>query len=217
MIESELYLHLMKKGQIKKTENFPVIQETTLGWIVAGRLPSTDENENPPKITSLFINSELNIQKQLKQFWELEEIKTTPRTKEERMCEQHFLENLKRNQDGRFIVRLPRRQNHTPLGDSFDNAHRRFLLLERKLNNTNLKEDYSNFMKEYLELDHMQVIKQPTRKDALTCNDAFERPYHTIYHITQYSNKPVVPPNYESYSMPQLRLTMEYPLTTRSW
>ncbi|XP_075211192.1 uncharacterized protein LOC142318507 [Lycorma delicatula] len=183
LIGSELYLHLMKKGQIKKTENFPVIQETTLGWIVAGKLPSTDENENPPKITSLFINSELNIQNQLKQFWELEEIKTTPRTKEESMCEQHFLENLKRNQDGRFIVRLPRRQNHTTLGDSFDNAHCRFLLLERKLNKvTNLKEDYSNFMKRYLELDHMQVIEQPTRNDALTCNDAFERPYYLPHH-----------------------------------
>ena len=46
----------------------------------------------------------------------------------------HFRETHTRSPDGRFIVALPKRPGVKPLGESWSQAIRRFLSLERSLN-----------------------------------------------------------------------------------
>ncbi|KAH9634983.1 hypothetical protein HF086_004756, partial [Spodoptera exigua] len=89
-------------------------------------------------------------------FWEIEELnlKINIGTPEERLCESHFQENVKRLSNGRFSVKMPLKEiPEEALGDSFYLAKKRFLSLENKLNkNPNLKEQYFNFIKEYRDL-----------------------------------------------------------------
>lgn len=77
----------------------------------------------------------------------------------ETLCEEHFLATYKRDDDGRFSLKLPFIADATEIGHSREIATTRFLSLERKLNKNNeLKLQYSNFLKEYLHLNHMEMI-----------------------------------------------------------
>ncbi|CAI6358709.1 unnamed protein product [Macrosiphum euphorbiae] len=91
-------------------------------------------------------------------FWSLEEVKFNELyTIEECECKQRFLKNIKRDDDGRFIVALPFKVAHK-LGNSYDRGLRRFMSLERRFQaNKNLKSGYVKFMNEYIELGHMLI------------------------------------------------------------
>lgn len=179
LIGAELYLHLLKKGQVSMGENYPALQETRLGWILSGKLPLQVTNEQHP-VTSLFVQGSISVQQQLQKFWELEEINTTPCTKEERDCERHFTENFQRDTDGRFIVRLPKRSDSSSLGDSLNNAERRFHLLEKRLKrNSNFQCEYSKFMDEYLLLNHMQHIPHSLAMNSVS--QSYYLPHHAVF------------------------------------
>jgi len=65
-------------------------------------------------------------------FWRLEEVKSDELyTIEERACKQHFLKNVQRDDDGRFIVALSFKGT-LKLGNSYNRALRRFMSLERR-------------------------------------------------------------------------------------
>ncbi|XP_070072135.1 uncharacterized protein [Drosophila takahashii] len=80
-------------------------------------------------------------------------------SKEELECEDHLIKNFYRLPSGAYSVRLPLKQHGKALRDSYTQAHRRFLNLERKLQrNPHLKRQYVAFIKEYLELNHMSRV-----------------------------------------------------------
>ncbi|GJQ80495.1 hypothetical protein Trydic_g5788 [Trypoxylus dichotomus] len=103
--------------------------------------------------------SELN--RNISKFWEIE---TIPErhifSSEENRCEQHFHATAQRDTSGRFVVSLPFKENVNSLGASYDQALKRFYSLEKRLNkNPPLKQEYGEFIKEYLELGHMRKAK----------------------------------------------------------
>lgn len=52
------------------------------------------------------------MNKQIERFWKQEELPETPRyTKEEKYCELHFADTIKRDDDDRFIIRLPKQSD----------------------------------------------------------------------------------------------------------
>jgi hypothetical protein len=111
----------------------------------------------------LHINNIQDVESQLQKFWEQEEVNVVHRTNEERAAEIHFIRTMIRDHTGSLIVRLPCLPNHSPLGDSYKNAEQRFLQLEKKLSkNSQLREDYTNFIREYLELGHMCPVSSET-------------------------------------------------------
>lgn len=80
-------------------------------------------------------------------------------TDDEQYCENHFIQNVERQRDGRLIVKLPLKDQKTSLGDSYEIAKRRFLNLERKLcTNPTLHQLYTEFIMEYRTLNHMEPI-----------------------------------------------------------
>lgn len=81
------------------------------------------------------------MQDQLARFWELEEITFQKSfSAEEIACEEHFENNFARNEDGRFVVALPLKDTVEKLGESYEQAKKQFLSLEKKLeSNPNLK------------------------------------------------------------------------------
>jgi len=72
----------------------------------------------------------------LRRSWEVESC-TEPiirATKEELDCEAHFVRHFVRLPAGDYYVRLPAKLNQDLLGESYQQAYRRFLPLGRKLN-----------------------------------------------------------------------------------
>lgn len=141
---------LLCVGQ-RKLDNKLVMQKTKFGWIVGGPMAAP-----APQHVKCYLSSTASLEKQLIKFWEIEEIsKKRSLSAEEEACKAHFVANTKRDENGRFIVKLPLIQKPSVLGDSRKQAERRFLTLERKLQqNKNLHREYSAFLKEYEELGH---------------------------------------------------------------
>ncbi|XP_055371970.1 uncharacterized protein LOC129605959 [Condylostylus longicornis] len=155
LLGAEMYAEFMRNGQIKIGPNLPTLQKTVFGWMVFGKMSLNDEIKPFSGIT----NEEL--EESLMKFWDIEEIKDTEKqlTKSENLCEEHFKNTFKRDHSGRFEVSLPILGDLTVLGDSRKAAFRRFLNIEEKLRkNQQLRVQYTEFMKEYEILGHMEKV-----------------------------------------------------------
>lgn len=84
-------------------------------------------------------------------------------TLEEQACENSFKQNTSRLPSGRFLVKMSLKESpEEALGDSYNIAKRRFFCLENKLvKNPNIKKQYVDFIKEYLDLGHLEEIERP--------------------------------------------------------
>ncbi|XP_071051383.1 uncharacterized protein [Onthophagus taurus] len=131
LLGCEIFYDLMKPDQLKLGKHGPILQNTKLGWIVAGPMLGKIKQKNE---TRCFLATD-NLHKQIERFWEIEniEIANSKLSKEEMECELNFR-------------------------DSFDIAKNRLISLERKLaKNSNLRQEYNNFLKEYEDLGHMTL------------------------------------------------------------
>jgi len=127
-----------------------------------------------------------DIHKQVTKFWELEEYSTKAiLSQEKRECEVQFSQTCKRDKNDRFVVSIPRKENPITLGESYNQALRRLISLEARLQRDPvLKEQYIAFLTEYENLQHMsRVTNNPApeivyymphhcviRKESLTTN-----------------------------------------------
>ncbi|XP_032294718.2 uncharacterized protein [Drosophila virilis] len=169
LIGASLFFDLLCVGQIKLAAGLPILQKTRLGWVATGGASHAGKSsfmamrsmENPDLLVDSHLQPNTQIDELIRRFWELE-CCTDPESlpnKEERDCEAHFQANFKRLSTGDYSVRLPLRLGMYPLGDSYQQAVRRFLNLERKLDrNPLLKPQYAAFIKEYLDLGHMSLV-----------------------------------------------------------
>jgi len=53
-------------------QNYPVLQDTEVRWIISGKIPLSVPEEVPRKI--FFIRNNDNLDQQLQRFWEVEEL-----------------------------------------------------------------------------------------------------------------------------------------------
>jgi len=109
LIGAKFFWDLICIGQIKTSGKHPISQKTKLVWILAE--PLTDTNQSSVKVNSLHAIGCTNEQlhNQLTQFWLVEDTRELPHnyTAEERLCEQHFLNNVRQTFEGRYVVKLP--------------------------------------------------------------------------------------------------------------
>ncbi|CAH2109068.1 unnamed protein product [Euphydryas editha] len=106
-------------------------------------------------------------------------------SKEELDCEQSFIENTTRESNGRFVVTIPLKENPNRLGGSYEQALTRILSLERRFQRDPLfKEQYCNFMNEYIALGHMSENTDP-EGDTPHCI----LPHHGVLRETSLSTK----------------------------
>lgn len=124
---------------------------------------SRRQNINKIKLNSCLLTTQKQYQSldnKIELFWKMEELSSNHNfTDEEKSCVTHFEENLDQNENGRFIVKLPFKENHRQLGNSYTSALRRFLSLEKRLiNNPEIYMKYKMFMSEYESLNHMERV-----------------------------------------------------------
>ncbi|GFU41104.1 integrase catalytic domain-containing protein [Trichonephila clavipes] len=140
-----------------------------------------------PKITDAIPVSKLNIsdlnipasiELADSNFHMPDDSKEITKSEEEIYCEEHFVSTYKRDKTGRFIVRLPIKENaETLLGYSKENAIKRLNGIWEKLNKNNTMGTlYKEFMNEYELLGHMEEIKNETL-DKIN----YYIPHHSVY------------------------------------
>lgn len=129
LLGANVFFETLKSNRIKLGRRSPILQETEFGYVVAGDVCISD---NSPKRCLLTMN--MDIHKQLERFWTVEDNYTNKQihSKEEAECEEHFVNTVKRDHTGRFVVKLPLKNNINNLGDSYKMATTRFLSQERR-------------------------------------------------------------------------------------
>ena len=80
-------------------------------------------------------------------------------TPEELKCEEHFKATTKCRPAGRFVVKMPFKEEIGFFGDSLQQARRRLRsLIFRLERNPELDRNYKNFINEFVNLGHMEEI-----------------------------------------------------------
>ncbi|XP_047527823.1 uncharacterized protein LOC125064684 [Vanessa atalanta] len=180
LLGAEIYSQIIQEGIKRNLNGSLLAQDTAFGWIISG-VCEVDSTSNIHSHT-IVMHSYLEVDNMLKRFWELEaEPPVTKRmlTDDEIKCEKLFKETTKRDGDGRFIVRLPFRMANPDCmhGEFRKIAEKRLRNLEFKLQKNNkLKEDYTQVIREYLNLNHMVKV---TDKDKFK-KTAIYLPHHAV-------------------------------------
>lgn len=163
LIGADILMQIIKPAKYSLGENMPYALDTEFGFIIIGKasIICTNSYEHcDSNVTTLFTVHEDPLHKLITQFWQVEQPPDvqhlTPDIVE---CENHFQETHSRCPvTGKYVVRLPFKQNPELLGDSSNIAKRRFLALENKLNSQpEFKRLYCDFMNDYLNEGHMEL------------------------------------------------------------
>ena len=178
LLGSHVFWEIICVGQVQLGKGLPIMHKTLLGWVIAGNLNFKQMQSN----TSIsFLNiqhNNLQLDEQLTKFWQLEEVNCeSPLSINDKYCESHFLENTRRDENGRFIVSIPLKTNIHNLGNSRQAALNRFFSLEKRLvKNNNLRNEYVKFMIEYEALGHMTLIDDSYDNDKTV----YYLPHHAV-------------------------------------
>lgn len=161
LLGAEVFFDVISSNQIRLGHSKPILQDSKLGWLVAGPLYS----HHHKKHNVVHCNFTKEISDSLTKFWSLEEVPFSELTMspEDEFCEQHFIENTKRLDNGRFCVKMPFKEPpEQALGSSYMMAEKRFLNLEKKLDKyPDHKAQYANFIKEYGQMGHLSKVDKP--------------------------------------------------------
>ncbi|XP_055527495.1 uncharacterized protein LOC129720100 [Wyeomyia smithii] len=175
VLGAEIFFDLFKvAGRIPLGEDLPVLVNFVFGWVMSGK--STLNRRTAP-VTANFATTH-NLQALMEKFWSIEEDDTDPcYSVEEAACEEHFRQTVTRNADGRYVVRLPLKQDIlSKLNDNRRSALHRFHQLEARLvRNPDLQHQYRAFVEEYHALGHMQRVSD------------YEDPPTPCYHLPHHA------------------------------
>lgn len=152
-----------------------VAQDTLLGFVIFGETKDYGFNDQCFQVS--VDASCANLDRLLLEHWNADEI-PEPRklTPEEKAAEQCFVETYSRDENGRYMVTIPRKVNPPNLGNSERAARACFHSIERKMNsNPRLKQLYKTFFDDYLISGHM--VEVPPADAHI---DAYYMPHHPI-------------------------------------
>ncbi|XP_011858578.1 PREDICTED: uncharacterized protein LOC105556116 [Vollenhovia emeryi] len=194
LIGAEFFFDLMEPGKIELEKGQLILQNTKLGWIVAGVMPSIALGNltcNRGTVSSLTcsLKSSEALSESLEKFWKLENYDVPDArvlSMDEKKCEQHFEQTTTRASDGRFIVRLPFRDKDLPIGSNRKIALRRLNHVERAFKgNLTYRDRYTPFMFEYVKLGHMSIVSDPVSDPE----NIVYLPHHGVFKESSTSTK----------------------------
>ena len=105
-----------------------------LKLILAGSANASTSQQKGQQVVTHHVMHK-SIDDLIRLFWETEDGPTGKMslTPEEKFVVEHFQSNHSRDEDGRFIVPLPRKSDSPTLGESRSQAVKRFITLERSI------------------------------------------------------------------------------------
>ncbi|XP_069358466.1 uncharacterized protein [Maniola hyperantus] len=162
LLGAEVYGEVLLNDMIKHPQGNLIAQNTILGWVISGRA-THDTTSARREIASMHIK--IREDEFLRKFWDRENEPNSLEkklTEEELKCEELYEKTTTRNEDGRFVVKLPFKDEEprSQYGQTKEIATRKLLSLEKRLlKDEKLYIEYQNVMQEYLTLNHMSPIK----------------------------------------------------------
>ena len=140
------------------------LTNTIFGWTVGGRLQAS----SPATVMRISVAEKDDL---LSRLWEREE---TP----DQLAVNHYLDHYHRLLDGRYSVKLPRKDPTPTLGESRSQALKRYLQNERSLKKRNQLEPFEKVLDEYEELDHAEKV--PAADLEKPQSETFYLPMHGV-------------------------------------
>lgn len=147
LLGAEVYSKIMLGRILRGKEDQPIAQQSHFGWLLCGTM-------TPHYNCNVILRNTDDLLK----FWEHEDInQKIEMSSEDHECLQYFRETTRRLENGRYKVRLPfKPEMKEKLGETKPQALVQFRNPERKLKkNHELKTDYTKFLDEYFNLNHM--------------------------------------------------------------
>ncbi|XP_075163012.1 uncharacterized protein LOC142235634 [Haematobia irritans] len=188
LLGSDVLPFILRPGVQKNVSGNLLAQETEFGWILSG--PS---RARPVSCYASFVSSSDTLNEEVRRFWELEEIPSTKRPSENDIwCEKFYNDTTIRQADGKYVVRLPFRDDlptTAALGTSRRAAMGQFLRLESTLKKSpELESEYLKVLSEYLELDHMEPTTSAEIHEGSRYS-TFYLPHHAVVKPERTSSK----------------------------
>ncbi|XP_054267417.1 uncharacterized protein LOC128989543 [Macrosteles quadrilineatus] len=179
-----LFPKLLTHENYSLGQHMPHVIGTHFGYIVMGSAPCEIPTNSTPQCSnlishtiSLHSSNDVDLHSSLQRFWTQEELPNCQKkTEEEELCDANFESTHTRDSEGRYIVRLPFKEAHPPLGASQPLAERRFHSLERKFAvQPRFSQIYHDFIDDYISLDHMTICQ-----DSLLPSSHYFLPHHGV-------------------------------------
>ncbi|GFW06848.1 DUF1758 domain-containing protein [Trichonephila clavipes] len=103
LLGAEIFYELLRSGQIRSENSNLIFQNTVFGFVASG---SNSFADTEARVHCGLIKGDLN--QTLKMFWELENVEVE-KTKNEKaiFCEDHFLKTHSKDEEGRYVVKMP--------------------------------------------------------------------------------------------------------------
>lgn len=166
-----IFFDLMEAERTPLAPGTLCLQASKLGWLVTGGIQST---------CLLSVGESLENRWRDQGFAEDNDYgrlsKANRRCTEEQEAAAHFQKTMKRDEDGRFVLRLPIKHEISNIGKTLDMATARFLSVERRLQrDESLGGAYVTFMKEYEANGHMKEVD-----NSSTPTTRFYLPHHPV-------------------------------------
>ncbi|XP_034938542.1 uncharacterized protein [Chelonus insularis] len=178
LIRVDCYGLIVKAGIKQFPQSSLIAQDSIFGWMLIGS-PQPTRCSSQRTHHAARVNSYQQVSDLLTKFWVQEEVPDTSASQlspDDQSCEDHYVTTHSRDQDGRYIVRIPLKASPSFLGNSLARAHQCLLHMIRRLTkNDSYAQLYHNFMQEYESLNHM------TRAKASPVNSpVYYLPHHGV-------------------------------------
>lgn len=180
LLGAEIHARIIQENIVRGKPFEPVATATSLGWLISGPIPLL--NSFVSNTVSLHCTSN-PIDFDLQRFWRQEELPSKVKIvhPDDEKCEEHFVQNVKRDSDGRYIVRLPfKSPEKIRIGNSYNKAVAMLRKMEARFEkDPEFKELYLAFMQDYLSSGHMIPV---SREDPLfqPLDFSFFLPHHGV-------------------------------------
>ncbi|KAJ8979111.1 hypothetical protein NQ317_014123 [Molorchus minor] len=140
LIGADVFYDLIIPGIIRLGQGSPILSNSKLGWVLGGTVLGDDSQAgSSTTLHSVVLHSHTlnDVSELVPKFWQMEEISSKKViSSEDKNCENIFSSTThQENLEGKFVVNLPLKYelNNLGLGDSFEQAKRRFNNLEKRL------------------------------------------------------------------------------------
>ncbi|KAJ6648127.1 hypothetical protein Bhyg_03352 [Pseudolycoriella hygida] len=156
LLGADVFEEIILDGIIKKIHNSPTAMNSTLGWLMLGKVEAKHHQVREIKVNCLQIGDNTKLENTLKAFWEMEEVPTLRKlTINEQCAENIFSQNISRTISGRYQVPLlfdPSKSSKV-LGSSKQAALQMLYGMEKRFkNNHMLKERYHEYMQNLIKV-----------------------------------------------------------------
>ncbi|XP_060875899.1 uncharacterized protein LOC132949139 [Metopolophium dirhodum] len=165
LIGGGAFFDILQPSRIQLDVKMLYLQDSKLGWIVTGELSHT-----------CLLSVGRSLEKESKAILGHEDV----------LYDKQSKSTFRRNEEGRFVLQLPVKTDLTNLGQSVNSATSRFLSMERKLQqDADLRIEYTKFMKDYLEMGHMQEVVKESNIPKRSCY----LPHHAVFKSSSLTTK----------------------------